>query len=194
LTQEVGVNIYNIMSLSLAAILYVYLARQIRKGTAEQNLATWLSWGLLDTVAGVSLFAQHGNWYLLSVYVASCIMIICCIIGSAKFTWGKVETICFLLVVVSIVIWTQSGAWYATIISTFGVAVATYPQIKDAVLRPKTAPAEVYLGFVAVNALATLAGKGWTIEERLYPAVCTVLCILIVGPASRKYFTRPRPL
>ncbi len=187
-------NTYNVLSLTLATILYLYLAYQIKKGCAEQNLATWISWGLLDTVAGISLFVQHGNWYLLSVYIAGCILIIICIIGSAKFTWGWVEIVCFALVVVSIVIWKLSSPAYATIISTTGVAIACYPQIKDAILRPKTAPADIYIGFVIVNALSTAAGKSWTIDERLYPGVCTVLCILIVGPASRKYFNNPHLL
>ncbi len=187
-------NIYNWMSVSLAVILYLYLARQIRKGSAEQNLATFISWGLLDTVAGVSLYVQHGNWYLLLAYVAGCALIVGCIISSAKFTWGWVEIVCFAMVVVSIVIWKLSSPAYATIISTAGVAIACYPQIKDAILKPKTAPADVYVGFVIVNALSTAGGKAWTIDERLYPGVCTVLCILIVGFASRKYFNRPHPL
>ncbi len=185
-------NIYNAMSLSLAVILCIYLAYQIRKGSAEQNLATWISYVLLDGVAGLSLFAQHGNWYLLSVYVVGNMIIVFCIIGSAKFTWGWVETICFLLVIVSIVVWKLSGPMYATIISTIGMSIATYPQIKDAVLKPKTAPAEVYFGYIFVNGLATAAGKSWTVDERLYPGVCTVLCVLIVIFASRKYLNHFR--
>jgi len=183
-------NIYNTLSIILAAFIYLHLARQIRKGSAEQNLATWISWALLDVVAGVSLFVQGGNWYLLTIYVAGCTLITCCIIGSAKFTWKAVETICFLLVIASIVVWTQTSARYATIISTAGVVIATYPQLKDALTKPSTIPIDVFVGFIVVNGLAIVGGKAWTIEDRFYPTVCMVLCVLIVGFSLRKYFVK----
>ena len=186
-------NIYNIASVTFASFIYIYLARQISKGKAEQNLATWLSWGLLDLVAGISLFAQDGNWYLPTFYVAGCTLILYCIIGSAKFKWGRVETICFLLVIVSVFMWTRSGPWYATVISTVGVVIASYPQLKDAVFTPSTSPAEVFVGFAVANALSTAGGKAWIVEERLYPGVNTILCVLIVVFSLRKYFFVERP-
>ena len=77
-------NVYNIAAVSLAVIVYIYLARQIRSGSAEQNLATWSSWVLLDVVAGVSLFVQDGNWYLLAFYVVGGAMIVLCIINPSR--------------------------------------------------------------------------------------------------------------
>jgi hypothetical protein len=187
------VDIYNTLGIILAFFIYVYLVREIRKGSTEQNLATWTSWGLLDIVAGISLYVQGGNWYLLTIYIAGSIVISLCILQSAKFQWGAVEKICLALVIVSILLWTQAGPWYATIISTAGIAIATYPQLKDAILNPQTSPIEVYIGFTIVNALATAGGKAWTIEERLYPAVCTILCCLIVLFSLRKYSVKEEP-
>ncbi len=186
-------NIYTTISISFCILIYLYLAHKIRKGNAEQNLATWVSWVLLDTVAGASLFVQDGNWYLLAMYVAGGTMISSFIFRSAKFKWGIVEKTSLLLVVVSIIIWTRSGPWYATIVSTIGVAIATCPQLKDAILEPATQPIEVYIGFTIINGLAVAGGKAWTIDERFYPAVCTILCALIVGFSSRKYFFVEKP-
>lgn len=186
-------DIYNILGVTLASLLYIYLFQQIRKGGVEQNLATWVSWGLLDIVAGVSLYVQGGNWYLLAIYIAGSLVISTCIFRSAKFMWGLTETVCSVLVVISIIMWAQSGPWYATIISTVGVAFATLPQLKDAIVNPSTSSPEVYIGFTVVNVLATVGGKAWTIEERLYPGVGAVLCVFIVLFSLRKYSVAEKP-
>lgn len=185
-------NIYNLLSVSLAVVIYRHLAREMRSGTAEQNLATWISWLLLDFVIGISLFVQHGNWYLLAVYVGGSIFISYHIIRSAKFEWGIIENICFLFFLTSIVLWYFSSPWYATLISTIGIAIATIPQIIDAATKPTTAPTKTYVGFVIVNGLSTAGGKAWTMEERFYPTVCIILCLLIVGFSLRKYFVGER--
>lgn len=187
-------DIYNTLGVTLASFLYICLFRQIREGSTEQNLATWVSWGLLDIVAGVSLYVQGGNWYLLAIYVGGSIVISARIFSCAKFTLGWIEAICFLLVVASIVFWIKSNdPSYATIISTVGVAVATLPQLKDTIVKPATSSPEIYSGFTIVNVLATIGGKAWTIEERLYPGVCTVFCLCIVLFSLRKYSVAERP-
>lgn len=186
-------NIYNILAVSLAFLIYIYMIRLFRKGDIEQNLATWLSWVLLDVVAGLSLYVQGGNWPLLVAYVVGGITIVLCIVKSAKFDWGNVEKICFALVIICIVLWKLFGPQYATVVSTIGVAIAFLPQAKDVFLRPEKNPVEIFTGFTVVNALATVAGKSWTIEERLYPAVCTSLCIVLVVLCFKKYFPIGRP-
>lgn len=184
-------NVYNILAVSLVVIIYVYLVQQIRTGTARQNLATWTSWVLLDIVAGTSLYVQGGNWYLIAIYVVGGSIIVATIIQSSLFELGWVEIVCFILVVVCIVMWKLSGPQYATVISTIGVAIATYPQIKDAYYNPTEVPLAVYVGFTLANILATIAGKGWTIDERFYPATCSMLCVVIVILTMRRY-QKPR--
>jgi hypothetical protein len=181
-------NIYVKLSVGLACFIYAYLAYQIRKGAAKQNIATWVSFALLDIVAGISLHNQHGNWHLFLIYTMGSSTIVLCIFGSAKVTWNWVEKTCVGLVVAAIAIWILLGAQYATVLSTIGMAIAAYPQFKDAIQDVSTAPLGVYLGFMIVNGLATAGGKNWSIDERFCPGVCTVLCIMLVCITSRKLF------
>ncbi len=139
------------------------------------------------------MYNQGGNWYLLVIYVVGCIYIVTNIIRFANFNPGWIEIICFSLVLVCIIAWQTNGASYATVISTLGVSIATIPVLKDAILIPEKTPVDVYIGFVGVNALATAGGKAWTLEERFYPSVCTILCFLVVLCASRKYFAPGAP-
>ena len=183
---------YNTSSIILACCMYVYLIRGLRTGDTEQNLATWSSYALLDIVAGISLYVQGGNWYLLLVYIIGSTLVSCYNFGSAQFKIGKTEIVCFILVVVSIIMWYRSGPWYATIISVVGVLIATYPQIEDTIMMPVRPPIEVYLGFGVVNLLNTLGGKAWTVEERLYPAACVGMNLVLIGCCLWNFYKRPR--
>ncbi len=180
-------NFYQFASTLLALCLYVPLGRRILKGSAAQNLATWILWGLLDVVAGVSLYAQGGNWYLLGAYVTGCTAIVLCLLRKGEWTWGLLETTSTAMVVVSLVAWYYSGPRNATIISTAGVALATIPQWKDAWKDPWVMPLDIYAGFTMANVLATVGGSAWTVGERLYPATCIVLCFVIFLLTLRRF-------
>jgi hypothetical protein len=39
---------------------------------------------------------------------------------------------------------------------------------------------KIYLGYTLANALSTLGGKAWVVEERLYPTACVALCATVV--------------
>jgi hypothetical protein len=184
--QEIGV--YNLWALAIAIVIYAYI---VLTGATGQNLATWISWAMLDTVATFSLYAKHGNWYLVALYVCGSSFVSHSIWKSATFKWGTTEKICVVMVIVCIVAWKIAGPDYATVGAVIGVSIATWPQIKDSILNPSLESIKIYGGFTIVNILATVAGKAWTIEERLYPATCTVLCALIVIACSRIYF-KPR--
>jgi hypothetical protein len=175
----------------LALFLYVPLAWQIIKGVAKQNLATWILWGLLDLVVGVSLYVQGGNWYLLGAYVSGCILTVACLLYSGERRWTWFETTIFVMVIICLVGWYYSGSRTATILSTSGVALATLPLWKDAYLKPDMVPLGIYVGFSVANTLATIGGAAWTVEERLYPATCVVLTIVIVMLTAIRRYIHP---
>ncbi len=185
-------NTYQLVSTVVALLLYVPLARQILLGQVKQNIATWILWGTLDLLAAASLIVQHGNWFLPAAYVAGCILIVICLVKTKIILWGRFENICCFMVVICLVGWMLSGPRLATILSTTGVVLAGLPQVKDAYKNPEEMPLFIYVGYTIVNTLSAMGGSGWTVEERLYPAACAVLCLVIVGCASRRFVT-PRP-
>ena len=182
-------NTYQIVSTVIALCLYIPLAREILLGQVKQNLATWLLWGTLDALAATSMFVQGGNWHLPTAYVAGCTLVVICMIKARTIAWTRFETICSLMVIACLVGWKMSGPWLATILSTTGVALATIPQIKDAYKEPAEMPLLIYIGYTFVNTLSTIGGNAWTVEERLYPATCAVLCTLIVLVSCRRFIS-----
>lgn len=179
------------MSTLLALTLYIPLVWQILSRKVTQNLATFILWGTLDAVAAMSLFTQHGNWYLPAAYVGGCLLVIGSLIYVRTMKWTWFETLISVMVIVCIIGWWQSGPRMATILSTAGVVIAGLPQLWDSYTEPETQPFVIYWGFVLVNVLSTLGGKSWIVEERLYPASCAVLCFLVVLAISRKFIHKP---
>lgn len=183
-------NIYVGASVTLALVLYVYLAHELKYTNVKQNIATWVLWGALDGEEAVALFVQNGNWYLPAIYVLGCIVTITAILYFNKRTlgWSYVETVSTAGVVVCIIAWAMSGPWLAAIIATLGTSLATAPQIKDSWRKPEESPLLVYIGFVVVNLLSVVGGKEWSVTERLYPTACTIVCLLVVGASLRNSF------
>jgi hypothetical protein len=179
-------NLYQKVSVVLALALYFPLAWQILRKTIEQNLATFILWGSLDVIAAISIMIQGGNYQLPAAYVAGCVLIILCILRTKTFKWTWFETFVSLLVVTCLVGWYYSGPRLATILSTTGVCLAGLPQIKDVWLGPNKKIAITYFGYTIVNGLSVAGGKVWTVEERLYPFCCMVMCIIVTVLSLRK--------
>ncbi len=179
-------NLTQKVSVTIAFLLYWPLSYQILKGKATQNLATFILWGLLDVIVGVSLFVQGGNYQLPLVYVAGCTLVIASIVKSKNFgRWTSYETFVSIMVVGCCVAWALSGSWYATIFSTAGVVIAGLPQIRDSWRNPETSPVLIYIGYTVANSLSTIGGKSWTVEERLYSGACTILTLVVIGASLR---------
>lgn len=179
-------NKYQIISVILALILYIPLAQKIWTGKATQNLATFILWGILDLVAGISIFVQGGNYQLPLAYVAGCTLIIICILKAKTFEWTWYETTTSALVLICLIGWSISGAYLATILSTTGVVLAGFAQLRDTINLPEKCPTLLYFGYTIANLLSIFGGKNWSVEERLYPASCFVLCLIIALLSLRR--------
>lgn len=180
-------NTWQLVSFVLAIALYIPLGIKILKGTVVQNFATFILWALLDTIAGLSLYDQGGNYQLPFAYVSGCALVIGCILKARTFSWTSFETKVSFLVLMSIIAWMVSGPYMATIFSTTGVVLAGIPQVKDSWKNPEQSPLLLYIGYSTANLLSTIGGKSWTVEERMYSFSCFLLTLVIVGATSRKY-------
>ena len=173
-------NIYQKVSVVLALSLYLPLGYQILTGKVTQNLATWILWILLDVIAAGSMFVQDGNFELPTAYVVGGTCIIVCIAKMKTMKWTMYETKVSCMVVACMIGWGLSGPWLATILSSSAMALATIPQLKDCWRQPDQTPTLVYVGYTVANLASTIGGKSWTVEERFYPIVCMIICMLMV--------------
>ena len=170
----------------IALLLYYPLVSGILKKQIEQSFATWVLWVALDLIALVSVILQHGNYAILVCYCLGGTAVSAALIYMRQFRWTWFENCVLAMVIVCLVAWYLTGSRITTIISTIAVAISGLPQLRDAWLRPDRQTAFIYLGYVFANGFSFLGGKAWTIEDRFYPGVCTILCAFITAVAFRK--------
>ena len=186
LIREVQDKPLNYAAAVLAISMYIPLCIGILKGGVRQNLVTFILWGLFDAIAAIAAFLEGGNWQLPAFYVTGCLAVIATIWRTKTFSIGWVEYFFGGLVLICAVVWFFMSNEAAIVVATLALLLASVPQLKDTWLRPHEAPIWIYLGFTTANILSTLAGKDWSIAERLYPASCSLATIAFVLLAARK--------
>lgn len=185
-------NAFAIAGALVAVGMYVPLTVQVWTKKLEQNFATYLLWGLLDAVAAGSLMLEGGNFLLPLVYVLLCVGVLVAILRTRTFKWSWRESATSVLVVISIIVWLSVSNEMATIVSTIALTIASGPQLYDFWKKPQNAPVLTYIGFTVANALSTMAGTDWSIQERLYPVSCTIMTVIFVLVGCRKWLPKYR--
>lgn len=186
-------NVWILAGSVIAILTYFPLWKQIGSGKADQNFLTWALWGILDAVVAATIIVQVGNFLLPLVYAIGGLVTATFIFRSRnKTSWTWFETLVAFLTIASMVIWYFSGGKIATVASTTAMAIAGAPQFVDAWKKPRAMPLLAYFSFFIANCFSTVGGKSWTIEERFYPAVCVIICFLLVVLSARKYLLEPK--
>lgn len=152
----------------------------IRARGAGQSFATWMLWAVLDSLLTVTLWQQHGNYFLTLGYAVGGITLAVVLFQQRNWSWGKFETVIALMVLAGVMVWKFSGPRNATIAVTTAVCIAGIPGFVEMLRKPQPAAGKVWAGFTVANVLAFFGGTAMTVEERLVPVAFTALCGLMV--------------
>jgi hypothetical protein len=153
----------------------------IRSRGAGQSFATWGLWAVLDILLTLTLWQQHGNYFLSLGFAAGGVALAVVLLTQGSWAWGKFETVIALMVLASLLVWKFSGPRNATIAVTTAVCLAGIPGFVEMLRKPQPAAGKLWTGFTVANLLAFFGGTAMTVEERLVPAAFTVLCTLMVA-------------
>lgn len=184
-------NIFAILATVIGIVLYFPLCFQIWKGTVKQNFATWILWGLIDGIVAASLIVQKGNWLLPATYMFGATTTALIILKFNKTKWRWQENVTLAMAAGCMIIWAISGPRYATIASTMASFFSGAPQAVDSYEKPHESPFWIFVCYTFANALAIFGGKSWTIEERFFPSMMTVLTIIFISLTLRRFWTKP---
>jgi len=170
----------------LALLLFLPLIYSIHKEGAEgQSGATWLLWGVLDTILTISIIDQRGNFLLPLGFAIGDWILVILLLKKGKFRWGLFDTVILAMVFGCIIAWKLAGPKIATIASTLGVCIALIPGLIEMLKHPKRNVGTVWGGYVLANVLAFFGGSAMTIEERFAPGTFAI-CAIVMFTASRK--------
>ncbi len=182
-------NMFVLAGSVLAILTYLPLWKQVRSGEVKQSLLTWVLWAILDALVALTIIVQNGNFLLPTIYiVGSAVTAFLIYKSGTRASWTWFESFIVFLVFVTMVVWRMSTDKAATIASTAAVVIAGIPQLIDAWKKPNEMPMAVFSSYFVANMLSAAGGKDWSIEERLYPFACAVLCLLIILCSVRKFW------
>jgi hypothetical protein len=168
----------------LALLLFIPMITGILKDGAEgQSGATWLLWGVLDTVLTITIIQQRGNFLLPLGFAIGDIALVILLLAKGRFQWGWFDTAVLVLVIACMVVWKFAGPKPATIASTLGVCIAL-PGLLAMWKQPQRKVGNVWAGYILANALSFFGGAAMTVEERFAPGMFAV-CALAMFAASR---------
>ncbi|HEY2083058.1 MAG TPA: hypothetical protein VGI88_09760 [Verrucomicrobiae bacterium] len=175
----------------LALLLFIPMIMGILKDGAEgQSGATWLLWGVLDTVLTITIIEQRGNFLLPLGFAIGDIALVILLLAKGRFQWGWFDTAVLVLVIACMVVWKCAGPKPATIASTLGVCIALLPGLLAMWKQPQCKVGNVWAGYILANVLSFFGGTAMTIEERFAPGMFA-LCALAMSLASRRKILFP---
>jgi hypothetical protein len=119
-------------------------------------------------------------------FTASGVITIACLLYKRLFSWTRFETFVTALVVVCLVVWALSGPMWATVASSVAVFIAGFPQIRDSWREPNLKTGLIYIGYTLVNLSSFIAGKDWSVKERFYYGLTTIMVLTIAAASLRK--------
>ncbi len=173
----------------LAITMYLPTFYYIWTDKLKQSFATWILWVALDSIALGSIIVQQGqNTFILKCYVAGSTFVWLSLLYKKQFKWGMKEWATLGLVVLCMIVWKVSGAWWATIASTCAMCASGIPQFIESYNDPKRDKVTgfIYIGFCFVNILYFLAGRNWLVQDKFYPFMSMLMCLAIAIASLRK--------
>lgn len=176
----------------LGLYLYYPLYKRTMSAGVTVNIATFVLWALLDSIAAGSTFLENasGNWQLPLAHAvgSGCVAYAAYSAGVWKLTLR--EKLAAFFVGLSILVWLSVSNESAIIVSATGAVIAGIPLLLDWWDDPESMPIDIGVGMLLANGLglATLAqGATFNYEQHFYAAAGVLLstCYLAAGMSKR---------
>lgn len=170
----------------IGALANIPLLVGIWKNKIIQSFSTWVLWASLDIIATASIIAQNGNFWLPLGYSIGATTVALILVIKKQFSWTRFETFVLFLVLICLLVWSQTDSRSATISSVTALFIASLPQVKETFKFPKNTPTGIYLVFCLANTLSLFGSDSWTVENKLYSFSALVICLILTLLSIRK--------
>lgn len=171
------------LSIFIGASTYIYMVYITAMGTGEGfSLSSFALWAILGWITSFTMLKQGANPAVPLIYTtgATCTAVLLLVKGMDG--WSQFDSIVAGLTALCIILYLTAGARKALILSVVAATLAGIPFVLLTWQNPAISPVLGNSGFLLTNVLALVAAKAWTVEDRLFAAVNTVLCALLVIP------------
>ena len=171
----------------LVLVLFLpMLAAAMEDDGAGQSFAMWFLWCALDTILTVSLFQQHGNFYVSLGFAIGDAFMAVLLLVKGRLLWGRVEFVILALVLGCLAGWKLGGNNVATVAATLGICFAGIPGLVELWKNPQRDVGRIWAAYVAANGISFWGGRAMTIEERFAPGAFAVFSLLMFLASRRR--------
>ncbi len=167
-------------------LIHIPLLIGIWKGSIKQSFASYGLWSVLDFIAAYAIYRQGGNFWLSFLFAVGAGLASLSLVIKKCFRWGYMEWTVLGLVIICIYIQYTSGEFYAMIASVCSLTLASIPQIIDTYRKPEETPTYVYVVFTIASLFSLVGAKSFALEQILYPASASSMCITIMVLSMRR--------
>ena len=175
-------NYLKMLSAALGFLGYVFLiATLLQNREKQQSFASYLLWFILEILLITATYLEGGNYSLQLGYATGGIVTVIILFIRKEYAWNWVTTLVTVLIVACVVIWKRSGNEAGIIAMCIAIFIATIPQAIDTSKYPEKTPINVWWIWTAGNFCSLIAGKDWSVEERLFPVSALLGSLLILG-------------
>lgn len=148
------------------------------------TLSLWLGIGVLLFIASLKLGASvHTTLLPVLMGVINPAIIFALSLRHGEYSWHKIDTICVLLCIITVVIWqTTESALLGLIGGIVADIAAAIPMAVKSWRDPKDEPLFPWIVFAIGSAVNIFAVMEWKIEHFLFPVYMTIMGAVISLP------------
>ena len=166
----------------IGCLTYLFLIITTAQGSGEGlSFSTFGLWAMLAWMVGLAMLKQKANPAILLTYGTGAATITIILIVKDRFFWSSLDSVVVVLTIACIFLWLLSGPRWALVLGVIATIVSSIPFVVITWKFPANSPIVANAGFFVSNALAFIAAKAWTLEDRLpFAANLSMLTLLIV--------------
>ncbi len=186
--QDTTNNTYKILSGIVGLLGFVFLIFSLLQGNSGVSFATFIFWTLIAGINAYATFKEHGNFILSLTLAFGNFLTALVLLMKGNVSWGNLEWFAAILLVACLFAWRASTLYTTIIVSTIAITIGGIPQLFLAWNEPAKISIEAWSIFCISSFFGVLAGKNWSMKERLYPIARFFFYGLIVFFALKRFF------
>jgi len=181
-------ELYNILSIFLAIVIFTFLTWTLLNGGSGTSFATFAFWTLIVGINTIVTIKEKGNFVFPLVLTVGNLIVSIALLATGQFWWGTTEWITLIFVLISLGVWATSSGYLTIIVSTIAITLGSIPQIVLAWNIPASIPLYFWIGLFVLSIFGLLAGREWSIKERLYSVARMLVYLLVIIFAMKRFF------
>jgi hypothetical protein len=172
--------IFKFLSGFVGVITFIPLIWILFHGGSGASFASFIFWAIIVGIATIVTFKEKGNYVFPLALTLGNLATALTLLVTQQFFWGIIEWVTLVLVLICLTVWIVGNRTITLIVSTIAISLGGIPQLFLAWNHPTDISIPVWSGFLIASIFGVMAGKNWTIKERLYPVARLILYALVI--------------